>query len=112
MKWLSALVGFVAGRRLVSSKPQSLLIGFAVIETATLIFSFAGNPLGGFLSVVAGFVLAALGIRCGGGPVRCFICGFFQFFFVLGILVVPGSEGAYFMAHLLSIAYPLLKALL
>ena len=111
-KWVAAIIGFFAGRRLVTSDPQSLLIGVAILEVISLILAFSGNPIGGFTSAVTGFVLVSLGIRNGAGAIRCFICGFFQFFFVLGIIVVPESAGSYFLMHLVSMAYPVIKALL
>lgn len=94
------------------SDPSSLLIGTAILEVISLALAFAGNPLGGFTAFATGFVLIALGVRNGAGVIRCFICAFFQFFFILGILVAPSSAGAYLMLHLLSIAYPVAKAVL
>lgn len=110
-KLISAIIGFFVGRRIGSSQPKSLMTAFCIAEIASLVLAIAGNPFAGVASAIAGFVLPVLGVRCGGGIVRCLICGFFQFFFILGMLVAPSSFGAYFLLHLLSIAYPLAKAI-
>jgi len=111
-KWIPAIIGFFAGRRLAMSDPKSLLIGTCILEVVTLILAFVGNPLGGLTAVLTGFVLVPLGIRNGCGVIRCLLCGFFQFFFILGILVAPSSAGAYLFLHIACMAYPIIKALL
>lgn len=110
-KLISAIVGFFVGKRIGSSQPKSLLIAFLIAEIASLILAIASNPFAGISSAIGGFILPVLGVRCGGGILRCLICGFFQFFFVLGMLVAPSSFGAYLLFHLISIAYPLAKAI-
>lgn len=107
--WIPGIIGFFLGRKVGSTEPKTLLAICITLEVLTLVFCFTGNPIGGITSFVEALLIVPLGIQYGGGVIACLICAFFQFFFVLGMLVVPGNVLSYCCAHLISLIYPVYK---
>lgn len=106
------IIGALAGSRVGAASPKGLFAALAISEALTIVLAFSGNPLCCLTSFIASFLSMILGVRFGGSVAGCVVCAFLQSFFVLGILVAPGSGVTYLFLHLASLAYPVCKAFL